>query len=156
LDRGFAVEREYVAVASDTLTPTGRLVTGAKLGEVVQVRLTIRVPEDAVYLAVEDMLPAGLEPLDTSLKTVSSAAQAPELNDQGDYPSWWYFTRSAIRDDRVALFATDLPSGTYSYTYLARATTPGVFQTLPAIAYQMYAPEVYGRSAGAIFTVTAP
>ena len=156
LDRGYVVSREYVAVASDTLTPTGRLVTGAKLGEVVQVRLTLQVPEDAVYLAVEDMLPAGLEPLDASLKTVSSAAQEPELNQKGEYPGWWYFTRTTIRDNRVALFATDLPSGTYTYTYLARATTPGVFQTLPALAYQMYAPEVYGRSAGAIFTVTVP
>ncbi len=156
LDRGYVVSREYVAVASDTLTPTGRLVTGAKLGEVVQVRLTLQVPEDAVYLAVEDMLPAGLEPLDASLKTVSSAAQEPELNEKGEYPGWWYFTRTTIRDNRVALFATDLPSGTYTYTYLARATTPGVFQTLPALAYQMYAPEVYGRSAGAIFTVTVP
>jgi alpha-2-macroglobulin len=53
----------------------------------------------------------------------------------------------------VALFATDLPAGTYHYTYLARASSLGAFQTLPATAYQMYAPEVFGRSAGALFTV---
>jgi uncharacterized protein YfaS (alpha-2-macroglobulin family) len=153
LDRGMAIERQYVAVASDTLTPTGQLVTGAKLGEVVQVRLTIHLPTDMTYLAIEDYLPAGLEPLDTSLKTSASAAQDQGLTDSDGYPGWWYFTRSEIRDNRVALFATELQSGTYTYTYLARATTPGTFQTLPAIGYQMYAPEVYGRSSGASFIV---
>ena len=53
----------------------------------------------------------------------------------------------------MALFATNLPKGTYSYTYLARATTAGTFQTLPATAYRMYSPEVFGRSAGAQFVV---
>jgi hypothetical protein len=31
------------------------------------------------YFVLEDMLPAGLEPLDTSLKTVSGAARIPPL-----------------------------------------------------------------------------
>ena len=109
------------------------------------------------YLAVEDMLPAGLEPLDTSLKTTSAAAREARL-DQADQqePYWWYFSQTSIHDNRVALFATYLPKGTYHYTYLARATTAGEFKSLPATAYQMYAPEVFGRSAGATFTVTGP
>jgi uncharacterized protein YfaS (alpha-2-macroglobulin family) len=157
LDKGIGVQREYVAVDTDTLTPTGQLVTQAKLSDVVQVRLTLTVPEDVQYLAVEDMLPAGLEPLDTSLKTTSAAAQGAELQNAGEeQPYWWYFTETAIHDNRVALFARDLPKGTYHYTYLARATSAGAFKTLPATAYQMYAPEVFGRSAGAMFTVTAP
>jgi alpha-2-macroglobulin len=155
LDQGIGVQREYVAVDTDTLSPTGQLVTQAKLGDLVQVRLTLVVPEDMPYFAVEDMLPAGLEALDTSLKTVSDAAQSPELSEAStDRPYWWYFSQTEIRDNRVALFATDLPKGTYHYTYLARATTAGTFQTLPALAYRMYSPEVFGRSAGAKFVVT--
>jgi alpha-2-macroglobulin len=157
LDQGIGVQREYIAVDTDTLTPTGQVVTQAQLSDVVQVRLTLSVPEDMQYLAVEDMLPAGLEPLDTSLKTTSAAAQSGELQNAGDeYPYWWYFNKTEIRDDRVALFATYLPKGTYHYTYLARATTAGTFKTLPATAYQMYAPEVFGRSDGAKFVVTGP
>ena len=38
----------------------------------------------------------------------------------------------------------------------AKATTAGEFKALPATAYQMYAPEVFGRSAGAAFTVVGP
>ncbi|HEY0738405.1 MAG TPA: alpha-2-macroglobulin family protein, partial [Herpetosiphonaceae bacterium] len=157
LDQGLAVQREYSAVDSTTLTATGELIQQARIGDVVQVRLTLTVPENVRYLAVEDMLPAGLEALDTSLKTVSDFAPGPELDNAAtEYPDWWYFSQTEIRHDRVALFATDLPKGTYHYTYLARATTIGSFQTLPATAYQMYAPEVFGRSAGAEFVVTAP
>lgn len=157
LDQGLAVQREYSAVNSVTLTPTGELIKQAKLGDVVQVRLTLTVPENVRYLAVEDMLPASLEALDTSLKTVSDFAQDPALDNAAtEYPDWWYFNQTEIHHDRVALFATDLPKGTYHYTYLARATTLGSFQTLPTTAYQMYAPEVFGRSAGAEFVVTAP
>ncbi len=161
LDRGIVVQREYVAVASGTLTPTGQLVNQAQLGDVVQVRLTLSVPQDMRYLTVEDALPAGLEPLDTSLRTVSAAAQDPVLEetpaDQGEWSMFVpYWSRTEVRDDRVALFATDLPKGTYTYTYLARAVIPGTFQAAPATAYQTYAPEVFGRSAGSLFSVTAP
>ncbi len=155
LDAGIGLRREYIAVDTATLTPTGQLINSVKQGDVVQVRLTITVPADVYYLTVEDMLPAGLEPLDTSLKTTSAAAQDPTLSDaNAERPGWWYFGQTAIRDNRVALFATSLAKGTYTYTYLARAVTPGSFQTLPATAYQMYAPEVFGRSGGANFTVT--
>ncbi|NOK63551.1 MAG: hypothetical protein GFH27_549371n50 [Chloroflexi bacterium AL-W] len=164
LDRGLKVQREYIAVDTDTLTPTGELVSEANVGDVVQIRLTLDVPDNVYHLAVEDMLPAGLEPLDTSLKTVSSAAQVPTLEAQGKpaeepffrKPYWSYFAQTEIHDNRVALFATELPRGSYEYTFLARATTPGTFQTLPTMAYQMYAPEVFGRSAGTEFVVNEP
>jgi len=157
LDQGLALEREYSAVDTATFSPTGELITQAQLGDVVQVRLTLNVPENMQYFVLEDMLPAGLEALDTSLKTVSSAAQDPALRPTGtERPDWWYFTQTQIRDNRVAIFATDLPKGTYHYTYLARASSLGTFQTLPATAYPMYTPEVFGRSAGTRFVVTEP
>ncbi|GAB4205545.1 MAG: hypothetical protein OHK0022_31720 [Roseiflexaceae bacterium] len=153
LDQGIGIQREYRTVDTQTLSPTGQLVKEAKLGDLVQVRLTISAPENLTHLAVEDMLPAGLEPLDTSLKTTSAAARSPELRPAGGaLPYWWYFSQTEIHDNRVALFATWLPKGTYEYTYLARVVTPGTFQTLPALVYQMYQPEVFGRSAGATFT----
>ncbi len=155
LDLGVALRREYIAVNTDTLSPTGDLITQAKLGDLVQVRLTLTIPERMDYFALEDMLPAGLEALDTSLRTTSAAVQDPTLqNAEGTRPYWSYFNQSEIRDNRVALFATSLPRGTYTYTYLARASAPGTFQVLPATAYTMYAPEVFGRSAGAQFTVS--
>ena len=153
LDRGVGIQRDYIAVNTTTLSPTGELVSQAQVGDLVQVRLTLNVPTLLRYFALEDMLPAGLEPLNASLKTTSVAAAEPNLDGGDNY--WWIFERSEIRDNRVALFAEELPSGTYTYTYLARAVIPGSFQTLPATGYQMYAPEVFGRSGGALFTITA-
>jgi uncharacterized protein YfaS (alpha-2-macroglobulin family) len=160
LDRGFIVQREYIAVASDTLTPTGQLITQARQGDLVQVRITLRVPTNVRYLTVEDFLPGGLEALDTSLKTTTAAAReatlAPQIEGSDAMPYWWYFTHTEVRDGRVALFATDLPKGVYTYTYLARATVPGTYVALPATAYRTYAPDVFGRSTGASFTIVTP
>jgi hypothetical protein len=161
LDRGIAVQREYIAVDPVTLEPTGRPPGEVAVGDVVQVRLRLDVPASTPYLVIEDMLPAGLEGLDTSLNTVTAAAQDAELTEVEEDAEarqrqrWWrHITHTEMRDNRVALFATRLPGGSYEYTYLARATTPGTFQTLPATAYQMYEPEVFGRSAGTTFVVT--
>ncbi len=71
-------------------------------------------------------------------------------------PYWSYWAHSEIRDDRVALFSTFLPRGTYEYTYLMRASVAGQFRTLPARAWETYFPDVFGRSAGTTFAVTQP
>jgi uncharacterized protein YfaS (alpha-2-macroglobulin family) len=37
----------------------------------------------------------------------------------------------------------------HSYSYVARATTPGTFVVPPAKAEEMYQPETFGRSSSA-------
>ena len=59
-----------------------------------------------------------------------------------------------FRDEKVALFATNLPAGTYEYTYQIRAGLDGVYNVLPAHAEEMYFPEVFGRGDGGLFRVT--
>ena len=69
---------------------------------------------------------------------------------------WWSpFDHREMRDDRVVYFATELWRGTYTASYVTRATTPGVFVRPPAYAEEMYNPAVHGRSDGGVFTVTA-
>ena len=68
---------------------------------------------------------------------------------------WWSpFDYRELRDDRVVYFATRIWRGSYTATYVARATTPGTFVRPPAHAEEMYNPAVFGRSDGGIFTVT--
>ena len=106
------------------------------------------------YRVVEDWLPAGFEVVDTSLKTTSAAYEEPELT--GKKRRWWlwYVNSTDLRDEKAVLFATYLPKGTYEYTYLIRATAAGTFTTIPTLAYEMYFPEVWGRSDGGTFLVT--
>ena len=167
LDRGISVERWYETV--DTRRP----VTTVAAGQVVRVRLRITLPVDRGMVVLDDPLPAGLEAVDLSLRTVSPFAGdllAPrpddgEAEEEGLHGAWYWsygswdagmwsaFDHTEIHDDRVVYFARRLWRGSYDATYLARATTAGRFVSAPAQAEEMYNPGVHGRSGGGVFTV---
>jgi hypothetical protein len=158
LDRGILVARQYSPVDRP-----GTYVDTARVGDVVKVKLTIIAPSDLYYVVVEDPLPAGFEGVDLSLKTTSVVGEQPELrNITAEEQSWWFrrygwgwwwFSHTEMRDEKVVLFAQYLPRGVYEYTYLIRAGVPGEFLVIPTTAYEMYFPEVFGRSDGAKFVV---
>ncbi len=133
-------------------------VNKARVGDVLQIKLTVVVPNTSHYIVVEDPLPAGLEGVDTSLLTTSRTAEGPEVEKESGstswYDWWWTPTHVELRDEKAVLFAAELAPGTYQFTYQARASLPGTFLTLPPTASQMYFPEVWGRGAGGVFTVT--
>lgn len=156
LDRGMVLARTF----SDS--KTGRPIHSAVVGDVVSVTLTIVAPQNRYHLLVEAPIPAGFEPIDPNLATSSDlyTASGIEPVDQPENPTWrtnwrfWMPTYTDMRDDRVAIFATYLPAGAYEYTFLMRASLPGEYRVLPAHAEQMYFPDIWGRSSGALFTVT--
>jgi hypothetical protein len=160
LNRGIIVDRQYYLVSD-----LKKAVTQANVNDVVVVNLTLVAPNDLYFLVLEDPLPAGCEAIDTSLKTTSAAAQGPELGSKEgkekpqvdrEWPGEWYWaSHSELRDEKVALFASFLPKGTYVYTYSLRCTTPGEFKVMPATAYEMYFADVFGRSGGTSFSIAA-
>jgi uncharacterized protein YfaS (alpha-2-macroglobulin family) len=153
----------------------GRPTTEVTEGELVRGRLRITVPSDREFVAVEDLLPAGLEVVDLSLRTSRSlgpfeserSEAAERAGDRANpdesstpwvYGSWdggWWspWEHKEIRDDRVLYFARVLWKGTYTASYVARATTAGRFVRPPAHAEEMYNPSLGGRSEGGAFTV---
>lgn len=155
-DEGLLVTQEYFAVGDrETANPLKQV----KLGETLRGKITIVAPNDMYYVMVEDFLPAGLEGVDFSLKTSQMSLQ-DSLYEKRDYYDWWYFDSSwyfnhkEVRDDRMMYFADFLPAGVYELNYFVRATTPGEFRDKPALAQELYFPEVFGRSKGDIFKVT--
>ncbi|MGB4863286.1 MAG: Ig-like domain-containing protein [Tepidiformaceae bacterium] len=162
LNRGFAISHQYSLLADPTVK-----VASAKLGDTVRVTMTILVPADRHYVVVEDLLPAGLEPIDPQLQTIDPALKAQleaerrkaaESTQGGYIAPWfrwywspWQFTET--RDDRTVLITDNLPKGVYEYTYYARATTPGDFFVGPAHAEETYFPETFGRSDSGRFVV---
>ncbi|MDO8590944.1 MAG: alpha-2-macroglobulin family protein [bacterium] len=58
-----------------------------------------------------------------------------------------------LHDNSLFLFTQNLPAGEYIYEYYARMTTAGQFRELPAVARELYFPEIFGRTEGAVFTV---
>ncbi|NDJ84809.1 MAG: alpha-2-macroglobulin, partial [Chloroflexi bacterium] len=144
LNRGVMIKRQYF-LDGDPENP----ITSAEVGETITVRLTITLPQDIYYFVLEDPIPAGTEPLDTSLLTTSRQVEGPTLRPGNDrewfwYWGWWWFDRTEMRDEQVNLYADFLPRGTYTYTYQVRASVPGEFQTMPTEAYAFYFPEVFG------------
>ena len=166
-DQGIRVERWYERYEG------GAPITRVAEGELVRVRLRITIPTTRQFVVVDDALPAGLEAVDLSLRTASAipgpgASATPEPADREQQESapqwgfgrwdsgWWSpFDYREIRDDRVVYSANVLWPGTYTATYVARATTPGTFVRPPAHAEEMYNPAVNGRSDGGVFVVTA-
>jgi hypothetical protein len=157
-DRGIVVARQY-SPADDP----DAYVERAQVGDVLRVKLTIVAPTDLYYVVVEDPLPAGCEAVDMELKTTSVVGERPSIRnltaEEQNYWyrwygwGWWWFSHSEIRDEKVALFATYLPRGTYEYSYIMRASVPGEFNVIPTQAYEMYFPEVWGRSDGVKFVI---
>jgi uncharacterized protein YfaS (alpha-2-macroglobulin family) len=128
------------------------------VGDLVNVRLTLTLPDSVYYLAVEDYIPAGTEVLDTSLKT-TQLGDAPETDlfdprdPFGSGWGWWHFGTPQIYDDHIGWMSDFLPAGTYELNYTLVVLQPGSFGVLPAQAWQFYFPEVQGSSAGTVFEI---
>ncbi len=127
------------------------------VGSSYRVTLTITVPEDRQFVAVESPFPAGFEPIDLHLKTAQQTLFEDDTTRMWDENYWqkglWRFSHRELRDDMFFAFADELPAGVYQLTYLVRATTPGTFHERPAHVFQMYFPEVFGQTAGKIVTI---
>ncbi len=155
VSRGLTVTRRYLRRGAETPTP----ITAAQVGEIIDVELTLVVPTTMHYLLVEDPIPAGTEPIDTSFATTSLTATGPTVEQPpGREAPWWFWQPTAfeLKDDRVGLFATELLPGTYTFRYQLRASIAGEFNVLPPRGEMMYFPEVFGHGAGSRFTITRP
>lgn len=147
LDRGFVVQRTYEAVDDpDDVWLDDDGIWHVKAGAEVRVRLAMTADSRRTHVALVDPLPAGLEILNPTLAPTEDIT--PDARDRSG--SWWWsqwFNHQNLRDDRAEAFTNYLWAGTYDYTYIARATTPGTFVVPPTKAEEMYTPETFGRSA---------
>jgi alpha-2-macroglobulin len=146
-EHGFTVERAYEAI--DKADDVRRDSEGAwhiKAGARVRVRLTMVAPSRRYHVALVDPIPAGLEALNPELAVTGSIPQDPKETTSRWW--WWrvWYEHQNMRDERVEAFASLLWEGVYTYTYVARATTPGAFVAPPSKAEEMYHPETFGRS----------
>jgi uncharacterized protein YfaS (alpha-2-macroglobulin family) len=146
-DEGFSIVREFFRLEDqENKNP----VLNANTGDVLRVRLQIMVPKSRHFATVEDYIPAGLEivNLDLATEQKSLRLQEKELNNFELRPTF-----KELRDDRVFLFTEVLSPGIYEFNYYVRAIAKGDFIHLPALAYEMYFPENFGRTAGGRFLV---
>ncbi|MHC4471527.1 MAG: MG2 domain-containing protein [Planctomycetota bacterium] len=111
----------------------GATIDRAGSGDKFRVRLTLTARERLPYVIVEDPLPAGVE-------VVEGQSTGP-------------FDWEERRDERQVFFLTEVPKGKVEISYLVQAIHPGRFHALPTMAYPMYEPEIWGRSAESLLTI---
>ncbi|MFN2138551.1 MAG: Ig-like domain-containing protein [Candidatus Promineifilaceae bacterium] len=154
-NRGLTVERAYFDAACDPEEETCEPIDEIEVGQQVRVELTVVAPNDLLYAVIEDPLPAGAEGIDPGLDT-SSATLAGGVSREDTpfgYWGWWIFNNIEYRDEKVVFLANFLPAGTYQYTYYLDTLIPGEYQVMPAVGYQDFFPDVFGRSDGMLFTI---
>ncbi len=140
-----------------TMTPLPGQKKEVTVGNIYDVTLTITVPEDRQFVAVESPVPAGMEIVDSQLKTTQKSIFGNQTQNLWSDDYWqsglWRFNHTEFRDDQAFLFADSLPTGVYQYHYLVRATTSGTYRYRPARVSEMYFPEIFGQTGGDWFTI---
>ncbi len=121
-------------------TTDGRPAAGTpiRVGDKVQVRLTITNPQAIDYVTITDERASCLEPAD-----VTSGYRYEE--------GVGYYRET--RDAATNIFINSLSRGTHVITYDAFVTMPGKFSSGIATAQSQQAPEITAHSAGEIITV---
>lgn len=112
------------------------------LGDIVEERVRVVIPEERYYVAIVLPLAAGLEPLDPALATAPPEAR-PSIRPTLEP------TFRRVLDDQVAWYYDRIPAGSYELAIRTRASTAGSFVQPPARAEAMYDEALRGRSAGA-------
>jgi len=107
--------------------------TKLKPGDLVQVRIELRVDRNLEYVHMKDMRAAGFEPLNVF-------SQAKWQGGMGYYES--------TRDASTNFFFDYLPRGTYVFEYPLRVTHDGDFSNGITTIQSMYAPEFTSHSEG--------
>ncbi|MDE2637827.1 MAG: hypothetical protein OXI30_15800, partial [Chloroflexota bacterium] len=151
--RGIEISRSYTLVSDESSAP----VNGAAIGDMVQVRLRIVAPNTLRYLVVEDFFPAGAEAINPDLAISPQLGAIPSgerIDARRQGWGWWHFDHIEFHDEKAVIYASYLPRGLYEFVYTIRPSIAGDFNVIPPLAQEMYFPEVYGRGAGTLFTIT--
>lgn len=148
-DEGIAIYKKIESIE-------GKPLDSIKAGSIVIVTLEVTLPQESLFVVVNDPLPAGFEAVNPVFLTESQEQERKLEQLEGiKLGRWWEgFSHIEMHDDRVLLFADSLSPGLHTHRYLARALNFGLFQTPGTKAEEMYSPEVFGRSSESIVKIT--
>jgi len=141
-DHRLAIRRDYLTL--DQAPADGNCV---RQGELLVVRLRIDTFGERIdNIVIDELLPAGLEIENASLKTSQIVEWARRLN---TLP----VRHHEVRDDRLVVFAEAF-SGVREYYYAVRAVTPGRYVRPAVSAFAMYDPAIASRHGAGELVVT--
>jgi uncharacterized protein YfaS (alpha-2-macroglobulin family) len=134
--------KNRVEIHREFLNEAGQVVSSAKLGDMLQVRISFRsLANRAIHsLAIVDLLPAGLE---AEAESIRRAESGPAF--RPDYVD--------IREDRIVVYGT-ATNRVQTFTYRARAINSGSFTVPPLFAEAMYDKTTWAQSPQPALTIS--
>lgn len=124
--------------------------TKLKIGACVKVTVVIRCDQDITFTAINDPIPAGCEAVDPELFSGEQVLAREITGSIGPArPSHYEF-----RDSRVLFFFNEMPAGEYQLTYCLKPIVAGKFNWPAPSAEAMYYPEISGRGASGVVSIT--
>jgi alpha-2-macroglobulin len=159
--QGMSLERAYfptgAACPKDACDP----IQFARVGDKVNVRLSLNVPHDMYFVSVSDFIPAGAEILDTSLNTSQlGTGEQPQaemtFNPRQPFKNGFgmaNFGQPQVYDDHISWTAEYLPAGAYELVYTLVMLQPGQYRAIPAQTKAIYFPDVQANTAGSVFEI---
>jgi alpha-2-macroglobulin len=144
---GLTIRRTVSGIGLSGKTPSER--AQLRVGDLVKVELTIQCDQDINFAAISDPVPAGCEAVNPDLK-------GGEQKTASDITQWSGpagLSYKEFRDSHVLLFADNLLSGEYRFSYLLKPTTAGTFLWPAPFTEAMYYPEIFGRGVESIVTI---
>ncbi|AIE84482.1 MG2 domain-containing protein [Fimbriimonas ginsengisoli] len=146
-DPGLKIERRYYRLeprrlenGTMKLLPSPTPVDSFRSGELVRVELVVNSDVPRQFVMIEEPTP--------------SSCRVQERDAIGQYEEWGYWwSRTVIRDDRIAFFATWVPKGVSKISYTMRAEQAGRVRVLPTRAANMYDPATSASTAEATLEV---
>jgi alpha-2-macroglobulin len=132
-----------------TVTPVEQKVKGTwSRGDVARVHLDIDVQADATWVVVDDPIPGGASMLGTGLGNDDQISTGAEKDDSRGWLAYQERSFEAFR-----AYYRYLPKGAFSVEYTLRLNNPGRFGMPQTRVEAMYAPEMFGESPNAAWTV---
>lgn len=140
----------------------GSSLIALQTGKVYKARIKLSSTRDRTYLALRAPVPSGAEILDATFNTTPDTINATGMGglskDWDEYSGWMnggmhYMSNQKIYDNEIQFFWDDFNKGETTIEFKFRATRRGVFPTPPVQAECMYEAEVFGRTAGTLYTI---
>jgi uncharacterized protein YfaS (alpha-2-macroglobulin family) len=146
-DRGLRIERVLFNLTDQRRT--GGPDAPLKLGDKILVTYRLFSRKLHHYVAIEDLLPAGLETINPDLAAIGRFYELPSEAEG----SFMDLSHSELRDDSTRLYFNRVDPGETAYSVLARATGVGSFRWPQTQAAPMYDSRFSGLSESSICVV---
>jgi uncharacterized protein YfaS (alpha-2-macroglobulin family) len=149
VDRGIRLER----VVHNLTDPrrTGNADAPFKLGDQILITYRVNTQKTQNYVALEDLLPAGLETVNPNLAMIAKFFAVPS-NDPEERAL--VLSHSELRDRSTLLYFNELFAGSGTYSVLARPTAAGTFRWPATQISPMYDSRFSGLSPSSVCVIS--